>query len=128
MVVDPATGELSKDILDRKGSGLPNQTVYSRSRRDDLFLRIRFIAKGDGNIQPPISVAVLSDIDAVEEPFADVLFWRTIWQEDFFDQNGRGTVTALLRNASCFRLLIVAKIGADEEGATTAVLPFQCNR
>jgi hypothetical protein len=132
MLVDRGSGQLSANIVDadRKlfvSSGGLNQTRTKSA--DDVFLRISFSALADGNIQPLISVVVLAHYEAVEGPGIEVVHWQNVPEyPGIFDAEGRGTVTALLKNVTCSKLDVVVNIGSDYASgqSETALLPFEC--
>lgn len=135
MVVDRSKGTLSANIVgaDRKAF-VSSGSNHQRARADDVFLRVNFVAQGDGNLQPPITIVVLENVNSVDGPALQVINWQTV--NDYpdspgiFDENGQGAATALLKEVTCSNLEIVVKVGTDNEWgqSATALLPFECKK
>lgn len=131
MLVDRATGELSSNILEADSMRFlsTGQIAGRHPTADDVFLRVRLTAEDDGNIQPPITLAVLQHLDALEGPFARVIYWRHVGEyPPFFDKDNQGALTVLLKDVTCSKLDVVVNIsgGKDSHNSDVTLLPFEC--
>jgi hypothetical protein len=134
MLVDRATGQLSPNIVDAdskvfvSSSGM-NDTPSKSA--DDVLLRISFEAKGDGNVQPPITVAVLEHVQFVDGPGLSIAYWESVSDyPGIFVGQEFGTVTALLKNVTCSKLDVVVKVGTEHTWgeSKSVLLPFECKK
>jgi hypothetical protein len=134
VVVDRNTGAFSKNLV-----GADPGIFVTKIKRDsdwlsavsgDVLLRIRLQGKGDGNITPKVTVAVLSyHPTGLHGPFAGIRYWREFdEQESQLTIGGKATITVFLEDVTCTNLIIAVNVGEREEGnwGSTAALPFKC--
>jgi hypothetical protein len=136
-LIDRASGKLSGDILGASENffiSVGGMWDTKSKPADDVLLRVTFKSKGDGNIQPQLSlvaVAHSNSPEAIKDRFARsyVLYWESFNEPTFnFDSNGLATVSTILKSVTCSHIDIIVHVGDGDplSGNTTVDLPFVC--
>jgi hypothetical protein len=138
LLVDRSTGSLSKDIIGADESiflSKGNEYDTTTKSADDVFLRVALKARGDGNIQPNVSLLVLGRSNSpqdLESRYAQshVVHWEELTASMLrFDDKANATVTALLKGVTCTPLDVIVHVegvGGPNGMNQSIVLPFEC--